>query len=52
MQLNYLPNIKGPEDVRSLSENELHELCEELRAYTIDTITEIGGHLAQTLGVI
>ena len=52
MQLNYLLNIKGPEDIRSLSENELHELCEELRAHTIDTITEIGGHLAPTLGVI
>ena len=52
MQLNYLPNIKGPEDIRSLSENELHELCEELRSHTIDTITEIGGHLAPTLGVI
>ena len=52
MQLNYLPNIKGPEDIRSLSENELHELCEELRAHTIDIITEIGGHLAPTLGVI
>ena len=52
MQLNYLPNIKGPEDIRSLSENELHELCEELRAHTINTITEIGGHLAPTLGVI
>ena len=52
MQLNYLPNIKGPEDIRSLSENELHELCEELRTHTIDTITEIGGHLAPTLGVI
>ena len=52
MQLNYLPNIKGPEDIRRLSEKELLELCEELRAYTIDTITEIGGHLAPTLGVI
>ena len=52
MQLNYLPNIKGPEDIRSLSENELQELCEELRIHTIDTITEIGGHLAPTLGVI
>ena len=52
MQLNYLPNIKGPEDIRSLSENELHELCAELRTHTIDTITEIGGHLAPTLGVI
>ena len=52
MQLNYLPNIKGPEDIRRLSNKELLELCEELRAHTIDTITEIGGHLAPTLGVI
>ena len=52
MQLNYLPNIKGPEDIRRLSKKELLELCEELRAHTIDTITEIGGHLAPTLGVI
>ena len=52
MHLNYLPNIKGPEDIRNLSENELLELCEELRAHTIGTITEIGGHLAPTLGVI
>ena len=52
MQLNYLPNIKSPEDIRGYSNEELHELCEELRKYTIDTITQIGGHLAPTLGVI
>ncbi len=52
MQLNYLPNIKSPEDIRGYSNKELHELCEELRNYTIDTITQIGGHLAPTLGVI
>ena len=52
MQLNYLPNIKSPEDIRGYSNEELHELCSELRNYTIDTITQIGGHLAPTLGVI
>ena len=52
MQLNYLPNIKSPEDIRGYSNEELHELCDELRNYTIDTITQIGGHLAPTLGVI
>ncbi len=52
MQLNYLPNIKSPEDIRGYSNKELHELCDELRNYTIDTITQIGGHLAPTLGVI
>ena len=52
MQLNYLPNIKSPEDIRGYSNEELHGLCDELRNYTIDTITQIGGHLAPTLGVI
>ena len=52
MKLNYLPNIKSPQDIRSLTHKELEILCEELRYYTIDTITNIGGHLAPTLGVI
>ena len=52
MQLKYLPNINTPEDIRGFSNQELHELCDEIRNYTIDTITEIGGHLAPTLGVI
>ena len=52
MQLKYLPNISSPEDIRSFTKNELKDLCNELRSYTIETITEIGGHLAPTLGVI
>ena len=52
MQLKYLPTINSPEDIRGFSNKELHELCDELRNYTIETITEIGGHLAPTLGVI
>ena len=52
MSLKYLPNIKNPEDIRDLSREELIELCSELRSYTIDTITQVGGHLAPTLGVI
>ena len=52
MQLNYLPTLNSPEDIREFSNEQLHELCDELRAYIIDTITQIGGHLAPTLGVI
>ena len=52
MQLKYLSNINNPEDFRHFTNEELIELCNELRSYTIDTITEIGGHLAPTLGVI
>ena len=52
MSLKYLPNIKTPEDIKNLNRIELKELCSELRSHTIDTITNIGGHLAPTLGVI
>ena len=52
MQLKYLPGIKSPEDIRNYSISELRELCDEIRQYTIDTVTEIGGHLASTLGAV
>jgi len=52
MQLKYLPQIKSPEDLKKLDNDALHKLCDELRFYTVNTITEIGGHLAPTLGVI
>ena len=52
MQLKYLPKIQSPKDLKKLDTKALHSLCEELRYYTVNTITEIGGHLAPTLGVI
>jgi len=52
MQLKYLPQIKSPKDLKELDNNSLHRLCDELRYYTVNTITQIGGHLAPTLGVI
>ena len=52
MLLNLLPKIKSPSDVRNLNSDELNKLADELRHFTIETVTEIGGHLAPTLGVI
>ena len=52
MQLNILPKIKSPADLRKLNLVELNKLADELRHFTIETVTEIGGHLAPTLGVI
>ncbi|MDA9946738.1 1-deoxy-D-xylulose-5-phosphate synthase [Candidatus Marinimicrobia bacterium] len=52
MQLKYLPKIQSPKDLKKLDAQALQSLCEELRYYTVNTITEIGGHLAPTLGVI
>ncbi len=41
-----------PADLNSLSDAELHQLAEELRAETISVVSETGGHLGAGLGVI
>ncbi|MEO2185040.1 MAG: 1-deoxy-D-xylulose-5-phosphate synthase N-terminal domain-containing protein, partial [bacterium] len=52
MQLKLLPNIKSPADIRKFSPKELQQLADEIRFHTIDVVSEIGGHLASTLGVV
>ena len=50
--MKYLNNIKSPEDLKSYPKEDLVIICDELREYIITTISEIGGHLAPTLGTI
>jgi 1-deoxy-D-xylulose-5-phosphate synthase len=52
MQLNLLPKIKSPADIKNYSMEELIQLSNEIRDHTINVVSEIGGHLAPTLGVI
>ena len=52
MQLKYLKNIHSPKDIKDYSLKDLHKLSEEIRNYTIKTVTEVGGHLASTLGAV
>ena len=52
MQLKYLKNIQTPKDIRDYNIEQLRELCDEIRNYTIYTVTSVGGHLAPTLGAI
>ncbi|SVB73448.1 uncharacterized protein METZ01_LOCUS226302, partial [marine metagenome] len=47
-----LQQIQSPRDLKSLELKDLQIMNDELREYIISTITEIGGHLASTLGVI
>ena len=47
-----LKSIKGPEDVKKLSLDELHELCKEIRRFLIESISKTGGHLSSNLGVV
>ena len=50
--MKYLNNIKSPQDLKSHPKEDLVIICDELREYIISTISEIGGHLAPTLGTI
>lgn len=47
-----LERIKGPEDLKELTSDELEELAEEIRRFLIETISHTGGHLASNLGVV
>jgi 1-deoxy-D-xylulose-5-phosphate synthase len=45
-----LQRIDGPADLHGLSEEELQQVADEVRAYIIDTVGEIGGHFGANLG--
>jgi 1-deoxy-D-xylulose-5-phosphate synthase len=47
-----LDTIKSPQDLRGLNDSELFLLAEELRSDTIAIVSETGGHLGSSLGVI
>ena len=48
----HLDRVKSPEDLRSLSIKDLKKVAEELRAETVDAVSETGGHLGAGLGVV
>jgi 1-deoxy-D-xylulose-5-phosphate synthase len=47
-----LKMIDSPADLKQLSREQLHTLCDELRQYIIDTVSVHGGHFAASLGVV
>ncbi len=47
-----LAQINSPADIKSLDLPQLNQLAEEIRRYIIDTLSETGGHLAPSLGVV
>ena len=47
-----LEQIKGPEELKSLSAHELAILAEEIRTFLVEKISRTGGHLASNLGVV
>ncbi len=47
-----LDRVRIPADTRSLSDSQLRQLADELRAETISAVSETGGHLGAGLGVV
>lgn len=47
-----LPTIQTPADVRALSPSQLPQLADELRAFVLDVVSRVGGHLSSNLGVV
>ncbi len=47
-----LDRVRSPADLRGLSDRQLRQLADELRAETISAVSETGGHLGAGLGVV
>ncbi len=47
-----LERVDGPADLKGLSRDELEGLAREVRAYILETLSPVGGHLASSLGVV
>ncbi len=47
-----LSTINSPADLKKLTRNKLHQLCNELRQYIVDIVSVHGGHFGASLGVV
>src|ERR1700710_530721 len=47
-----LQKINYPSDLKLLTEDQLVQVCQELRQYIIDVVSVNGGHFAASLGVV
>jgi 1-deoxy-D-xylulose-5-phosphate synthase len=47
-----LSTINYPADLKQYSEQDLEQICQELRQYIIDVVSVNGGHFGASLGVV
>jgi len=47
-----LQSIDSPEDLKKISKEQLHQVCDDLRQYIIDVVSVHGGHFGASLGVV
>jgi 1-deoxy-D-xylulose-5-phosphate synthase len=49
---DFLKRINNPSDLKQFTEDELEQVCNELRQYIIDVVSVNGGHFAASLGTV
>ena len=47
-----LDRVAGPADLKALSDPDLSRLAHEVRAEVVSAVSETGGHLGSSLGVV
>lgn len=47
-----LDSINQPADLKQLNEQQVEQLCEEIRSFLLKNISKTGGHLASNLGMV
>ena len=47
-----LDSINQPRDLKQLNEQQVKQLCAEIRQFLLENISKTGGHLASNLGVV
>lgn len=47
-----IESIESPADLKALPAEQLEQVCQELRDYVIEVVTQVGGHLGASLGVV
>ncbi|TNF60960.1 MAG: 1-deoxy-D-xylulose-5-phosphate synthase, partial [Rhodobacteraceae bacterium] len=52
LQTPLLDRVAGPADLKALTDRQLADLAQEVRAEVISAVSETGGHLGSSLGVV
>ena len=50
--MHILDKIQSPEDVKKLPAEQIPQLCDEIRAFLVQSVAKTGGHLASNLGAV
>ena len=48
----YIEQINAPADIKSLSTEQLNDLCQEIREIILEKVSRYGGHVGSDLGVV